>query len=182
MAPESADASTSGPGIGKSSPPRHLKTESLVSLLGALGVSAGILVLAFEEYWVFFELPPLPPLFVPSFYSVGYQIESVGYGLLVTGVLLFGAGWTMARSRRPRVSTVQSVFDRYRRNWGVGIGTLGYALAALGLLVDVVVEAGLLVGVTISPGPAPYVVSVFITGIGIAVWAIGAFLDRVSHA
>jgi len=159
---------------------RRPKAGSIVSLLGALCVSAGILVLAYEQYWITFEVQPYF-----SFLTVEYQLECVGYGLLGIGVSLIGASWTMARSHRPRVSAPQSVFDRYRRNWGVGIGTVGYVVAAIGLLVVVVIYAGLLGGVTFIVGPTYYpagalivAIGTAVTGIGIAVWAIGAFLDR----
>jgi hypothetical protein len=182
MAAESAGASIAGPAIGISGPPRHWKAESLVALVGALGISAGILVLAYEEYWITFEVQAYF-----SYLTAEYQLECVGYGLLGVGVLLIGASWTMARSHRPRASATQGVFVRYRRNWGVGIGTLGYVLAAIGLLVVVAIYAGLLAGVTFIVGPMYYpagalVVAIgsAVTGIGIAVWAIGAFLDRVS--
>ena len=168
--------------MGESGPPRRLKVEFTVSLLGAFVVSAGILVLAYEEYWVSFE--GLQSYF--SYLTVEYQLECVGYGLLGVGVLLIGASWTMARSHRPRASAAQSVFERYRRNWGVGTGTVGYVVAAIGLLVVVVIYAGLLVGVTFIVGPTYYpagelvvAIGIAVTGFGIAIWGIGAFLDRV---
>lgn len=178
---ETADISIVGSGMAKTGPPRRQKVVSLVALLGALTVSAGILILAYEEYWIFFW-PSLvhPGLGYSSVLTIMYQLDSVGYGFLGAGVLLFGASWTMARVDRSRRSAAQSVFDRYRTNWGVGVGTLGYSVAAVGLLVEVVGDAGQLAGVTIIPWPVYYPVSEFITGIGIAVWAVGAFLNRVS--
>jgi hypothetical protein len=186
MTGESAGDATGSSAGEKSRLLRRLRPESIVSLLGALGVSAGILVLAYEEYWIFFQQPyffaePIPPAYL-AFLNVGYLLETAGYGLLVAGVLLVGVGWRMGRLRR-RVGTIPpSVFDRYRRNWGVGIGTFGFVLVAIGLLVAAVEDAGQLKDVTIISLPAAYIVSDFLAGIGIAIWAIGSFLDHISFA
>ncbi len=132
-------------------------------------------MLAYGEYQLFYGVQ-----FLYSTLTVMYQIECVGYGLLGAGVMLIGAGWTMVRAHRTRASDAESVFVRYRTNWGIGIGTLGYLVTAIGLLVIVVGDAGLLAGFTIIGWPTYYPVSDSLVGIGIAIWAIGAFLDRVS--
>ena len=177
MAPELTGRSMVASGAAKSNPFRRSKAVSQLALVGAVVVSAGILVLAYEEYWIFFE-----PLGLPSFLNVEYQLESLGYGLLGAGVLLFGAAWTMGRLRRPPVPSSQGVFERYHTSWGVGIGTLGYLMTAIGPFVVVIGDAGQLAGVTVIRWPIYYPVSESITGIGVAVWAVGAYLERVSSS
>jgi hypothetical protein len=176
MASKPTGAPTLGSEYAKSGPSRRQKAVSQVALLGAFVVSAGILTLSYEEYWV---ISPTA-LALRSLFNVEYELECFGYGFLAVGVLLFGVSWTLARSPNLRFSPGQSVFDRYHGNWGVGIGTLGYLVAAIGLFVVVLGDAGLLVGVPIIRFPVYYPLSEFIIGIGIAVWAIGAYVYRVS--
>lgn len=162
-------------GTARTDPTHRQKSISIVALLGTLGVSAGILTLASEEYWIFYE-----PIGTAQFLTVEYRLECLGYGFLGLGVLVLGISWTLARVPDGKATLTQSVFDRYDTNWGVRIGTIGYLVVVIGLLINFFGDAGQLLHFTIITWPIYYPLSDFVSGIGLAVWAIGAYLHRVS--